>query len=283
MKLWPFQKHETRQENSYTDALVEQLITRAQGNVTGGHTSIREIIAGAWARAFASATPAGAPGIEGALNAKVLYGLGRSLALSGRWIAEIAVGPQGLYLERADSYVVSGLGPEWEWEYELSSSRPSGQVTRYLPAARVVDVRLGDGVAYESPLTGAATTNQLLDNLEARLAEEAGTPSAYVLPVGPGEKQQLASDIKGLKGSLGVTETSQRSGMDSPKNDYQPVRFGASPPEGLVTLRNNVEASLLAAAGTPNSIANSDGSAIRRTLPRIPLWDYISRSGRVLS
>ena len=271
---FPWKKLEKRAE-SYTDALIQQLLTRASGNVTGG-TSVKEIVAGLWARAFASATAVGAPGVEDALDAPTLYGMGRSLALTGRWIAEIGVSPQGLYLDMADSYNVAGVGPAWEWEYELSFARPSGQVSVYLPASRVVDVRLGVSTTYQSPLAGAAITTQLLDNIESKLQQETSTPVSYILSVGPGQKEQMAADLASLRGALGIFETEDST--DATKRDYQPKRFGASPPEGLIALRNDVEASLLAAAGVPNSIANADGTRLRESFRQF-LFSTISPIG----
>ena len=69
--------------------------------------------------------------------------------------------------------------------------------------------------------------------------------------------------MAGLRGALGIFEIEDSA--DATRRDYQPQRFGASPPEGLVTLRNDVEASLLAAAGVPNAIANADGTRLRES------------------
>ena len=139
MKLWPFNKHETR-ETSYTDALVTLLQEQATGEIPAANTAAVEGAVGLWARAFASARPMHSESLESVLNPAVLYSIGRDLCETGRWIGEIRVGPAGLLLERADSYVVTGLeGPE-TWEYELSFNRPSGQLTRTLQAGRVVDV-----------------------------------------------------------------------------------------------------------------------------------------------
>ena len=74
--------------------------------------------------------------------------------------------------------------------YRLIDLRAKSQC--YLPASRVVDVRLGTGIDYQSPLQGAATSNQLLDNIETKLTQETNTPSAYVLSVGAGRKEQMA-------------------------------------------------------------------------------------------
>ena len=174
MKLWPFNKQETR-ETSYTDALVTLLQEQATGEVLAANTAAVEGAVGLWARAFASARPMHSESLESVLNPAVLYSIGRDLCETGRWIGEIRVGPAGLLLERADSYVVTGLeGPE-TWEYELSFNRPSGQLTRTLQAGRVVDVRLGTGLSYRAPVAGAATTKALLNVLEAKLVQEVGT------------------------------------------------------------------------------------------------------------
>ena len=272
MKFWPFSKRETRAE-SYTDAVISALLTRASGDVVGGSTAVRESIAGLWARAFASAQPEGPEALSSALDAATLYQMGRDLCETGRWVAEIAVSPYGLHLERADSFIVTGMGPEWEWEYELTFNRPSGAQTRTLPAARVVDVRLGAGLAYKSPLIGAATSLQLMDNLEVRLTEETGTAVGYLLGVPAGKKEELAGDIRALKGKLGLVETGLSAYQGSAdrvanRDDFEPKRIGADPPAGLVSLREDVQASLFGAGGTPILTSTTDGTAMREMLRR---------------
>ena len=271
MKFWPFTKRETRAE-SYTDAVVTALLTRASGDVNSGHTGVREAIAGLWGRAFASAQAEGGQGAVDALDPQTLYQLGRDLCEQGRWIAEIGIGPFGLYLERADAFNVTGIGPPWTWEYELTFNRPSGAQTRTLVAGRVVDVRLGAGLAYSSPLQGAATTLQLMDNVEVRLGEETATGVGFLMPVPVGQKDALSSDIRGLKGKLGLVETPGSYQTDTDRSaaslDFEPKRVGADPPASLVALREDVQAVLFAAGGVPQLTSQQDGTAQREQLRR---------------
>ena len=63
MRLWPFQRRETRADSSYTDALVAAITANASGKTTAFPTATAalEACAGLVGRAFASASIQGAP------------------------------------------------------------------------------------------------------------------------------------------------------------------------------------------------------------------------------
>ena len=46
MRFWPFGKQLEQRNESYTDALINALVTRASGDATGSHTAVREIVSG---------------------------------------------------------------------------------------------------------------------------------------------------------------------------------------------------------------------------------------------
>ena len=273
MKIWPFGKQETRQD-SYADSVIGRLVSVANGELTGGKTAAVEASAGLWGRCFAQGRLKPEGSIADALNPAILYSLGRDLCLVGRWIAEISVGPNGLQLDKADAWNVSGTGPASEWLYELSFDRPSGVVIRTLDASRVIDVRLGTGLAYGAPIGGAGTTATLLDSVEGRLAQEANTAVAYVLPTPPNHsKDVLASDITSLRGKLGFIETTKGAWdgeqEDAPLKDFETARIGTRPPAELMTLRSDAENSIFAAAGVPLLSSITDGTSQREGLRRL--------------
>ena len=173
MKLWPFNRLEKRQD-SYTDVLVSLLTNRASGKGSDAKTGAVESCQGFWERAFAVAkvVPSDTPASR-ALDAFTLASMGRGLCKNGEWLAEITVDDAGaLYLDIADSWNVTGDGPPYSWEYELSFDRPSGSVTRMLPAGRVVHVRLPNS----GPIKESRTTVSLLGNLESKLEAEFSGP-----------------------------------------------------------------------------------------------------------
>ena len=268
MKFWPFSRREDRAQ-SYTDTLVNLIVSQATGDPTSAHTAGAEGAVGLWARAFASARPT-VDRWATALNPAVMYQMGRDLCITGRWVAELRVGVDGLYIERADTYNVNGLGQPSTWDYELSFNRPSGQITRYPTGGRVLDVRLGVGLTYNSPLTGAATTTSLLQSVETRLGQEADTNVGYLLPLPVGRKTELAADLKGLKGRLALVESSSDGweGGGAPHQDFAVKRIGANPPMSLMELRAAAERSIYAAAGAPLLASLSEGTALREGMRR---------------
>ena len=75
----------------------------------------------------------------------------------------------------------------------------------------------------------------------------------FIIPVPPGRKDDLASDIRKLKGKLGLVEGTTWGGSqeERPREDFKAQRFGASPHAELVSLRQEVQAAMFAATGVP--------------------------------
>ena len=156
------------------------------------------------------------------------------------------------------------------WEYELSFARPSGQYTRALPAGRVVDVRLGTGLSYSAPISGARSTRALLNGLEAKLTQEVNGPVGHLLTAPQGQKDAMVADIRDLKGRVGVVETNGFHGSSESRvrDEYEPKRVGADPPDALIKLRDDAQAAMFAAAGTPVLTSYQDGTAMRESMRR---------------
>ena len=115
-------------------------------------------------------------------------------------------------------------------------------------------------------------------NMEAALAQEAGTPRGHNIPV-PDAKQagQLTSELRGSKGGLNLvpsvaSDAAWGAGVESkPSDDWMVKRFGMMPPMGMVDLRSRAELSILAAAGVPTTImSTSDGIAKKGTYIQFP-------------
>ena len=69
----------------------------------------------------------------------------------------------------------------------------------------------------------------------------------------------------------------------APRGDWQPRRIGANPPEAMIELRKEVQASILAACGCPGSlIERSDGTLAREEMRRF-LHSTISPVARVVA
>ena len=216
----------------------------------------------------------------------------RFLSLCGRnWIRRgedlhvIDVAGDRVRLLPSGSYDVDG-GPDPEsWYYRAEVYAPGAINTLHLPRAGVVHSVWG--VASEQPWEGlppwrfANLSASVLSNLERRLAEEAGGPVGHLLPIpadgGDGEADDPLTDLKAslgdLSGELAVVETTSagwgEGRTEAPRQDWQPRRIGANPPDVLRNLRSDAQEAILAACGVPAGlVVDRDGTASREALRR---------------
>ena len=116
---------------------------------------------------------------------------------------------------------------------------------------------LETALAKQSPIPFA--TAKLAAQLETKLTQEVGGPVGNVLPLPhKGSVMQLQQDIDKLAGRTVLVESTSvdwGGGKDSaPRGDWQTRRIGANPPESMIGLRKDVQASILAACGCPGSL-----------------------------
>ena len=285
---WPWQRREVRASQPFSDAIVSAIAAQAAGTTAGdpGAIAALETAAGLWARSLAAATittPAGAP--VPALAPDVLALIGRDLIRRGESVFAIEVEDGAPVLRPAGSWDVRGPWRESEWRYRLDLFGPSGNVTRFLPAASVVHVRYAVDPARRwhglSPLQWARSTGTLAANLEERLGEEAGGSVARLIPVPQdggdgGDDDPLASlkaDIAAGKGRALVVETTSAGWGEgkgaAPMSDWKQSRIGPDPPATLATLRSDAALAVLNACGVPVSLAtDADGTSQRESWRR---------------
>ena len=265
MKIPFFNHHETRAADTYTEAIIAQLLDSANADtIPNGTTAAEEIIVGLYGRAFASATVTPDGLVADALTPRVLAMMGRDLAEYGESVWEIEVDQGHLSLAHASDFTVEGLR---DWTYTLDHAYPDGILSRMLPADRVVHLRYGEHGSQPwkgiGPLRQASTTRRLTANLEARLTDESSARAGYLLPV-PSVSTELQADLNRLKGKTVLVEQRQ----DFPEGQagskaIQPVRLGFTPPEALEHLRLGVNRSLLVSAGVPAAMLGGDANEMR--------------------
>ena len=251
MRLWPFNRRETR---GYTEVAFQSIYANATGEVSQGLTAGVEIAAGHWQRAFASAdlTPAGV--LADALGPYLGY-IGRELVQQGEAIFALDFS-DGLTLIPASSAKIAGGPLRSSWTYELTLAGPSSTHTqRPLRSDSVLHLFYARGARNPwrgiSPIEASQTTRKLLDNLEFKLAQEAGTPVGQVVPVPNVESSgQLQTDLRALDGGLALVESTAQNwgsgGTGAPPSDFGVKRLGADPPVALSKLRREAEESILA-------------------------------------
>ena len=256
-----------------------------------------ECAAGLWARCMSAATvqPAGTP-----VGPRWLAETARDLARRGEVAALVDVTLDGrLRLLRATITDVWGDDPDpADWWYRLTLTGPHTTRTVTAPAAAVFHVRYatepGRPARGVSPLEYASLTGSLTASLEQSLGYEAGGAVANLIALPSGFNAQpptedgidqetplpadtLAESIRTAKGRTLLPETTQDNYGDAtarpPRRDFEPQRLGANPPMALITLRQQVECSVLACFGVPapmGPMGVTDGTAQREAARR--LW-----------
>ena len=140
---WPWSKQSEKRESSFTDALVQQILSTASGASLAlpTTTGALETCSGLVGRAFASAEVQGPPWAQRALSPSCLSMIGRALIREGEIVLVIDGDGGGLRLwPVSDHDVLGGFDPAG-WVYRLTMSGPSVLATRDgVSAAGVVHV-----------------------------------------------------------------------------------------------------------------------------------------------
>ena len=271
----------------YTDAVVENLLKQATVQTASvSSLGVTEACAGLWGRSFASATVTPSTMATDALTPAVLEAIGRRLLLHGQAVFEIVVEGDAVMLVEASSWEIEERA---QWLYLAHFTTPEGTFSRRLSADRVLHPRIG--VTSKRPWEGESpipsSTAKLAAVLETKLTHEVSGPVGNVLPLPhKGSVTQLQADIDKLAGKTVLVESTAGGFGDkeaAPKMDWQSRRVGANPPESMIGLRKDVQASILAACGCPGSLLErSDGTLAREEMRRF-LHSTISPVARVVA
>ena len=220
---------------------------------------VLEVCAGAYARAFASASVEPQTAVSVAVSPGVLASIGRQMIRHGESLHLIDVDTSGrVRLREVASWNVTGGSDPEHWRYQVSVAGPSSTVTRIVAADSAVHCRYSVDPARpwagRGPLSWASETGRLGAALERVLADEASGPVGHLIPVpqdAGDEDDPLASlkaDIRGLRGRVALVETTAAGFAEgkagAPRKDWEPVRLGANPPQSLIELREAVETTI---------------------------------------
>ena len=283
---WPWQRvAPVEHRSSYSDQVVNAILASAQGG--GGvrpalATAALETAASMYASALASCQISGPSSIVRALDASWRAAVASELIRRGQCVYVVGADPvDGLELRAASSFELYGSADP-PYTYRLERAGPSSTRWETKESGEVLHLRwLTDharpwrGV---SPLQHASDTGSLAGWLEKRLSEEASGPVGSFLPVAKYEADPnadladadaddplaaLRRDIGAARGQTLLVESQMAladSPASAPRRDYQVMRFGANPPQGLVELRDRIAADVGAACGIPRGLLVSTGS-----------------------
>lgn len=290
---WPWQRAEaaeTREATGGYTGIISQLIEAQAAGTTqqASATAAMEAAAGLLSRAFASARVEGPDDVAAALSPRCLAQIGRDLVRVGESLHVIRM-TRGLALVPASTWYWEGDADPRGWTCTATAYGPSGSSTWRVPQDSVVFVAWGSPTARPyhglGPATWAADSARLASNAERTLANEAGGPSALLLPVpqdgGDGDEDDdplasLKTDLGNAKGKALLVETVAGGWGEgraaAPSQDWQTKRLGPQPPEALVSLSDAAFSRVLAACGcSPALFDDSDGTAKREALRQFHL------------
>ena len=266
-------KRETRDDaGTFTDTLVDLMVSEANGAVISRAVAVREVAAGLWGRAFASAQVSPDNVATRALTPSVLARIGRAMIDPGEAVFVLDVNG-AVTLKPASSWSITG-GDVWQYECDLPG--PSQIVTRNVDQNGVIHVRYSTEAARPwvgiGPLQWCKETLDTAAVLEARLHQEMSGAAGILLPVPDAKKStQLQNDLNNLKGRTAlVTSAASWDGaagnQTTAQGDFSPRRIGGNPPPTIEPLRDALSRSILAACGVPAAVLGlSDGTALRES------------------
>ena len=279
----PFSARTREHRESYTDLKVQAAESTASGTAASAAVAAVEAALGLWERGFTSARSSVLKPWQLALAA-------RSLLLRGESVWWVSRG-SGLLPVSSHDVTGKSASPD-RWQYRISMATPSTTITKNVSAGSIVHFRVGADRSAPwrgcSPLANASATRGLLERIEKSLTDEHKTPVARVVGVpDPESSQEVANQIAAGGGRVLLGEQAEAGipgGGVNARSDWSPDRFGPEPETGSVTLRADVERSILAAAGVPSElvIPSSGGGDARESWRRF-LYSTIAPIGAIMS
>ena len=264
--IWPFRKAEPEKRASYTDALVDAIVSAA-----GSHTPLNptktaaaEIAARAFGHAFAVAKVEPSTPELSALTPRIRYDIARELILRGESGHVIDVQNSRVRLRSAVyGFTVRGGPDEATWRYLVSLAAPTDQRARDYPGAAILHCRYSTDPAMPhigiGPFGSASQSAKLATALESNIANEAAGPHGWLIPVpdeGTGDEDfdELETKLKQLRGRTALVSSARHDFGDGgapQRSEYEPKRFGFAVPESTPPMRADAIHSMLGAAGIP--------------------------------
>ena len=211
---------------------LESIVSGDTANVL--RTTAMESASGMWARALAAAT---VTGDRGALTRRVRHMIGRSLIRAGEIVFAIRVDAGRVVLDPCSTFEVLP-----DWRYRVEVPEPGGRFVAATHPREGVCHFIWTSDAREpwrgrSPLGSASLGGRLAANVESKLADETGAPSALILPVpsdgGAPALQQIRQDIAGRQGEGRASRRHvERMGRRDHEGDAARLAIAASRADG---------------------------------------------------
>lgn len=292
---WPWQqetKLETRQgESSYTDAIINALLSRAQGRTLAvpSATAALEACTGTVGRGFMAGEVSGRPAVMDAVTPDCLEIIGRGLIRYGEAVFLIDTTAGRLQLLPAETWDVEGGPLPDSWWYRVTLGGPSNTLTYpVVPAASVLHFKYAIDAARpwrgNGPLTVASLAGRLSAETVNVLANESSGPVGRLLGVpkdgADSTVANLKEDIAKAKGRVALLENGDWDNVGTASVNLKAERFGAEPPQSLVNLLERASQEIYAACGFSRALWGDGNAAATREAWRLALFGVIAPLGR---
>ncbi len=262
-KLWPWARavDVRAQAQNATDVVVEAILARAQhGDPDLSGVGAYRAAVQLWTRSFASGEPAPANARTASLTPMLLGMLGSELARKGEAVLLL---DNGTFLPASTWTIAGGTSPA-TWLYTLQLIGPSSSRPIVATASQVAHVRINAEAStpYKGrpPLDSSASLARLASAMEATLADDLNQPHGSYFLIPTNTPLDTATELKGklanAKGGMVLVP-----GLGKLE---KPERYGPTPPEALVTLRQNIAHDVLACYGVPPDLATGASAANSR-------------------
>ena len=269
---WPWAQPEKRsQSDSYTDAVINAMLTRATGReAVPSALGAVEAATGFISRSLASATVEPQNSMTAAVTPAFLAMVGRELAARGNSLFFVEVQGGLLMLTSVSAWSIQGSPDPESHVYELTMAGPSKTRTVRTPATSVLHFRINQESARpfhgRSPMAVASETGLLGASVEQSLGlEQLISPTRIVYtPRGPELLSELLTELS--RGGL-VGESVDES--DPGAGSKPPAAVGPEPDSAQIDLRTDVSRSILGAFGLSAALFESGSDASLREAFRI--------------
>ena len=279
----------SRQPEGYS----EQLLWAHQHSISSRSATLStacvELAAGQLGRALGAAevTPTGT--FADAASKAFRERLGRDLILKGEHLSLIEMWNGRVLLWPASSWTFRHGNPNPDsWIVDVQIPSPDGTRTVRREWSGVISLLWAPDPARPwrgiSPLQSASTSSRLLGNLESAAMAEAGGPVGHLIPIPRVSDESIAEmqqTLAGINGKSMLVESMTR-GDNNSSNEYTTRRIGANPPPSIISLRADIERSLLACCGMDVSLLKGGAGNSRRESYRQWLHTVVSPIGERL-
>ena len=296
MRIWPFTRTESRA--SFTSQVSDEVISR---QASGGDPDANGLSAVAscvrfWTSAMALATVEPVS-LAGTLNPVALAAIGRMLASTGNYVADLELDASGQpALRPTGDFEVAGMSPDpATWAYELRFAVPSQTepLRRRRVAAAVAHIRINETAAApwhgRSPIAVASLSGRYAGQLEQSLRRDASTRVLHIIAAPDGtpdaRMRTLRDSLSRSEGNATLVETMAGGWgggrLAAPRSDWQSNRIGPQLPQASVYATQLLWPQICAAYGIHAGMFLQDGTTARESQRQAYLNTIIPLAGQV--